>query len=95
MRNAANNFISKNRKESIFMWIDDEMRIRNLVKRKEISAKHYISSMLKEDIGISGITTGLIKDIGQSFQIYTGDERKIKGITRDAINKIIAKDLII
>jgi tRNA nucleotidyltransferase (CCA-adding enzyme) len=95
MRNAADNFISKNRKESVFIWIDEEMRIRNLVKRKEISAKRYIHSMLKEHIEISGITTGLIKDIEQSLEIYTGDERKIKGITRDAINKIIAKNLLI
>src|SRR5918912_4444896 len=73
MRNAADNFISKNRKESVFIWIDEEMRIRNLVKRKEISAKRYIHSMLKEHIEISGITTGLIKDIEQSLEIYTGD----------------------
>jgi tRNA nucleotidyltransferase (CCA-adding enzyme) len=94
MRNASDNFILKNQKNSILMWVDDEMRIRNLVKRKEISAKHYLNSLLTEHIEISGITSGLIGDIAQSFQIYTGDERRIKGITRDAINKIITNDLI-
>jgi FixJ family two-component response regulator len=38
---------------------------------------------------------GLKTDIRQSLQIYTGEEQKIKGITRDAVNKIIAKDLIL
>ena len=94
MKNATDNFILKNQNNSILMWIDDEMRIRNLVKRKEVCAKHYLSLLLKERIKTSGITSGLIGDVAQSFQIYTGDERRIKGITRDAINKIIADDLI-
>jgi tRNA nucleotidyltransferase (CCA-adding enzyme) len=94
MGDAADNFISKNRDESILMWIDDEMRIRNLLKRKEIFAKAYLNSVLTEHIKSSGITTGLMKDIQRSLQIYTGDERKIKGIARDAICKIIAKDVM-
>jgi len=92
MRNATDNFILKNKKNSILMWVDDEMRIRNLIKRREISAKHYLTSLLTEHIEISGITSGLIDDIAQSFQIYTGDERRIKGITIDAINKIITRE---
>jgi tRNA nucleotidyltransferase (CCA-adding enzyme) len=76
------------------MWIDDEMRIRTLLKRKEIFAKAYLNSVLTEHIKSSGITTGLTKDIQRSLQIYTGDERKIKGIARDAICKIIAKDVM-
>lgn len=91
---AADNFISKNRDESILMWIDDEMRIRNLLKRKEIFAKAYLNSVLTEHIKSSGITTGLMKDIQRSLQIYTGDERMIKGIARDAICKIIVKDVM-
>ena len=95
MRDAADNFISKNWDESILMWIDDDMRIRNLLRRKEIFAKPYLNSVLTEHIKSSGITTGLMKDIERSLQIYTGDERKIKGIARDAINKIIVKELIL
>jgi hypothetical protein len=94
MKNATDNFILKNQNRSIMIWIDDEMRIRNLVKRKEVCAKHYLSLLLTERIEISGITSGLIGDVAQSFQIYTGDERRIKGITRDAINKIIASDIV-
>jgi hypothetical protein len=95
MRDAADNFISKNWDESILMWIDDDMRIRNLLRRKEMFAKPYLNSVLTEHIKTSGITTGLMKDIERSVQIYTGDERKIKGIARDAINKIIVKDVIL
>jgi tRNA nucleotidyltransferase (CCA-adding enzyme) len=95
MRDAADKFISKNRDESILMWIDDDMRIRNLLKRKETFAKPYLNYVLTGHIKSSGITTGLMKDIERSLQIYTGDERKIKGIARDAINKIIVKDVIL
>jgi tRNA nucleotidyltransferase (CCA-adding enzyme) len=94
-RNATTSFIAKNEKESLFMWIDDEMKIRSLIKRKETFAKHYLNSMLSEHIESSGITMGLKTDMQQSVQIYTGEERKIKGITKDALNRIIAKDLIV
>jgi tRNA nucleotidyltransferase (CCA-adding enzyme) len=94
-RNATTSFISKNRKESLFMWVDDGMKIRSLVKRKEIFAKRYLNLMLSKYIESSGVTKGLKRDIRQSLQIYTGEERRIKGITRYAVNKIIAKDLII
>ncbi|HYZ49621.1 MAG TPA: hypothetical protein VE593_01940, partial [Nitrososphaeraceae archaeon] len=94
MRSATDNFILKNQKNSILMWVDDEMRIRNLVKRKETSAKHYLASLLTEHIEISGITSGLIGDIAQSFQIYTGDERRIKRITRNAIRDLVTHELI-
>jgi tRNA nucleotidyltransferase (CCA-adding enzyme) len=94
-RNATTSFISKNRKEALFMWVDDEMKIRSLIKRKEKFAKRYLNLLLSENIEISGITMGLKTDIRQSLQIYTGEERKIKGITRDAVNKIITKDLIL
>jgi tRNA nucleotidyltransferase (CCA-adding enzyme) len=94
-RNATTSFISKNRNESLFMWVDEEMKIRSLIKRKETFAKRYLNSMLSENIDISGVTMGLKTDIRQSLQIYTGEEQKIKGITRDAVNKIIAKDLIL
>jgi tRNA nucleotidyltransferase (CCA-adding enzyme) len=94
-RNATTSFISKNRKEAVFMWVDDEMKIRILVKRKETFAKSYLNLMLSEHIESSGVTMGLKTDIRQSLQIYTGEERRIKGIARDAVDKIIAKDLII
>lgn len=94
MRNATDNFILKNKKDSILMWVDNDMRIRNLIRRKETSAKRYLRSMLTEHIEISGITSGLIGDIARSFQIYTGDGQSIKGITRDAIKELIAHELI-
>jgi tRNA nucleotidyltransferase (CCA-adding enzyme) len=94
-RNATTSFISKNRKETVFMWIDDEMKIRILVKRKETFAKNYLNLMLSEDIESSGVTLGLKSDIRQSVQIYTGAQRRIKGIAKDAVDKIFAKDLIV
>jgi hypothetical protein len=51
--------------------------------------------MLSEDIESSGVTLGLKSDIRQSVQIYTGEQRRIKGIAKDAVDKIFAKDLIV
>jgi tRNA nucleotidyltransferase (CCA-adding enzyme) len=94
-RNAASSFISKNRREAVFMWIDNEMRIRSLVNRKEVFAKRYLKSKLSKHLECSGVTSGLKNDIRRSLQIYTGKERRIQGIAIDAVNKIIAKDFII
>ena len=77
------------------MWIDDEMKIRILVKRKETFAKNYLKLMLSEEIESSGVTLGLKSDIRQSVQIYTGAQRRIKGIAKDGVDKIFGKDLIV
>jgi hypothetical protein len=71
------------------------MKIRILVKRKETFAKNYLNLMLSEEIESSGVTLGLKSDIRQSVQIYTGAQRRIKGIAKDAVDKIFAKDLIV
>ena len=91
-KDSTTSFISKNRKESIMIWIDKEMRVRSLMDRKATDAKDYVELLLSKKIENIGITKGLTVDIRTTFQIYTGNEQEIKGIVRDAAYRILTTD---
>lgn len=90
-RNDTTSFISENIKKSLLMWIDNEMKVKSLVERKTTNAKEYVKSILdnKKDVGV---TKGLIEDIQETLQIYTGDEKEIHGLVKNAIYKLITTD---
>jgi tRNA nucleotidyltransferase (CCA-adding enzyme) len=92
MKDATASFISKNSKEALLMWVDKEMRVKSLVKRKATNAKDYVKLLLSGRIENIGITKGLIGDILGTLQIYTADKRKIKGVVKNAANEIITTD---
>jgi tRNA nucleotidyltransferase (CCA-adding enzyme) len=94
-KDATASYISKNSRESLLMWIDKEMRVKSLIERRTKNATDYVTLLLSGRIESIGITKGLIIDIRTTLQIYTGDERKIKGIIKDAITKIITTESII
>ena len=91
-KDSTTNFISKNRKESNMIWIDKEMKVRSLINRKATDAKDYVELLLSKKIENIGITKGLTIDIRRTFQIYTGNEREIKGIVKDAAYRILTTD---
>jgi tRNA nucleotidyltransferase (CCA-adding enzyme) len=84
-------FISENNKRSLLLWVNNEMRVESLVERKTINAKEYVEFILtkKKD---TGITKGLTEDIQKTLQIYTGDEKEIHGLVKNAIYKLIRTD---
>jgi tRNA nucleotidyltransferase (CCA-adding enzyme) len=91
-KDATTNFISKNSKESLLMWVDKEMKVKSFVERRAKSARDYIKLFLCERIESTGIAKGLISDVRSTLQIYTADERKIKGIVNDAVTEIVTTD---
>jgi tRNA nucleotidyltransferase (CCA-adding enzyme) len=90
-RNDTTSFISENIKKSLLMWIDNEMKVKSLVERKTTNAKEYVKLILanKKDVGV---TKGLIEDIQETLQIYTGDEKEIHGLVKNAIYKLVTTD---
>jgi len=91
-RNATTNFISKNNKEALLMWVDREMKVKCLVKRKATNAKDYLISLLTKKIESTGIKTKPLEEISGSLLIYTGDERKIKGLVKNAVYKLVTTE---
>jgi tRNA nucleotidyltransferase (CCA-adding enzyme) len=90
-RKDTSEFISENNKRSLLMWVNNEMKVESLVERKTINAKEYLEFILtkKKDIGI---TKGLTEDIQKTLQIYTGDEKEIHGLVKNAIYKLLTTD---
>jgi tRNA nucleotidyltransferase (CCA-adding enzyme) len=86
----TNSFISENIKRSLLMWVNNKMRVESLVERKTINAKEYLKFILnKKDIGI---TKGLREDMQGTLQIYTGDEKEMDGLVKNAVYKLITSD---
>ena len=96
-RNETRNFIIKNKKDSLLMWVDGkDMRVTTVVRRKAVSAKSYANSLLTTKINSIGITKGLMDDIQDTIRIYTGDEQsKIKGSLRNTINELLKTESFI
>lgn len=89
-RSDAVSFIL-NKKKPLMMWVDKEMRIAMLVNRKSTDAKQFAKSLLSKNIGNSGIVPDLIVD-RKRLQIYSGSERKIKGLALEAVNGIVSTE---
>lgn len=90
-RKDTASFISENIEKSLLIWVDNEMKVKSLVERKTTNAKEYVKLILanKKDVGV---TKGLIEDIQETLQIYTGDEKEIHGLVKNAIYKLITTD---
>jgi tRNA nucleotidyltransferase (CCA-adding enzyme) len=90
-RRDTSEFISENNKKSLLMWVNDEMKVKSLFERKTINAKEYVEFILtkKKD---AGITKGLTEDIQNTLQIYTGNERELRGLVKNAIYKLLTTD---
>ena len=55
-------------------WIGDDGRIYSIMDRNEFSFSKTISNCLTSEINEIGISTGLINDISNGFQIFVGKE---------------------
>jgi tRNA nucleotidyltransferase (CCA-adding enzyme) len=90
-KSDTSKFILENNKRSLLTWVNNEMKVKSLEERKIINAKEYVKFILtkKKDIGI---TKGLTEDIQNTLQIYTGDEKEIHGLVKNAIYKLITTD---
>jgi len=83
-------------KKALITWIDKDLRITTLVKRKDTGAKDFLRSLLLTSrIENSGVTKGLVADLqakakrrGKRLQIYTANERRIKGIVQEAMHEL-------
>jgi hypothetical protein len=74
------------------MWIDQEMKVKSLVKRKATNAKDYLILLLDKKINSTGIKTKPIQDTSGSLLIYTGDERRIKGLVKNAVYELVTTE---
>jgi len=89
-RKETASFLSS-RKKALLTWVDREMRIAKLVDRKASDARKFVRSLLA-NMESSGVAKDLIAG---KLQIYSGTDRKIKGVAKEAIGEVISTERLI
>jgi tRNA nucleotidyltransferase (CCA-adding enzyme) len=90
-RRDTASFLS-NRKRPLAIWVDREMRIAMLIDRKATDARKLVRSLLLNDAEKSGISRDLIVN---KLRIYSGNDRKIKGLVKEAVGKVVSTEHLI
>jgi tRNA nucleotidyltransferase (CCA-adding enzyme) len=88
-------FISETKnKKPLVTWVDREMRVAMLVDRKATDARQFARSLLLDRIENSGVAKDLIAD-RKKLRIYSGSERKIKGLALEAVGEVVSTEHLI
>lgn len=90
-RKDTASFLS-NRKKPLGIWVDREMRITMVIERKATDARKFVKSLLLNHRENSGISKDLIAN---KLQIYSGSDRKIKGLAKEAIGEVVSTERLI
>lgn len=89
-RNDTASFLS-NRKRPLVTWFDKEMRVAVLVDRKVMDARKFTKLLLQNKAN-SGVAKDLIAD---KLRIYSGRDRKIKGVAKKALEEVVSTERLI
>lgn len=90
-RKDTESFLS-NRKKPLAIWVDREMRVVMLIERKATDARKFVKSLLLNHRENSGISRDLIAN---KLQIYSGSDRKIKGLAKEAVGEVVSTEHLI
>ncbi len=94
-RKDTASFISNTKnKKPLVTWVDREMRVAMLVDRKATDARQFARSLLLDRIENSGVAKDLIAD-RKKLRIYSGSERKIKGLALEAVGEVVSTEHLI
>jgi tRNA nucleotidyltransferase (CCA-adding enzyme) len=85
-------FLSNRKSKPLAIWVDREMRIAMLIERKATDARKFAKSLLLTDRENSGISKELIAN---ELQIYSGSDRKIKGLAKEAVGEVVSRERLI
>ena len=73
------------------MWTDKDGKLQSLQSRRYDNAKKYLSDLIKNHIGESGIPKGLRSDFKIGFKITSGDEKQNTSVKK-SISKLLTTD---
>ena len=83
-------FIIKNNKKAVSMWIDKNKKILSLEKRAQNDAKKFLNHLLSKELEKSGIPRGIKPDIKKGFKIEAG--KNLSKSIKTTISEMIATD---
>ncbi|MGC2573475.1 MAG: hypothetical protein WA364_18325, partial [Candidatus Nitrosopolaris sp.] len=95
MKQETANFILKGGRRSLITWVDREMRVSTVIPRTNTNAVDFLKFLLTYKIENIGIPKGLIGDIRELFEIYSGDDQRLSGLAKEAAEDLITSDSLI
>jgi len=87
----SSKFININSKKSKLMWTDKDGKLQSLQSRRYDNAKKYLSDLIKNHIGESGIPKGLRADFRAGFKITSGNDKQNTSVKK-SISKLLTTD---
>lgn len=79
MRSEVNNFLLKNKINSLFIWTNNEMRVCSLKLRKNTKILDFLNDTIKNNKEI-GIPKGLKDDINNGFKLFFLNSRILQNV---------------
>jgi len=86
--NFSSKFININSKKSKLMWADKDGKLQSLQTRRYENAKSFLSDLIKNRIGESGIPKGLRGDFRTGFKITSGEGKQNISVKKSISNLI-------
>jgi len=92
-KKESESYIAKNYKNKL-LWVDESGRILSLQDRPLYHAKLFLRHLLKKNLSISGVPSGLVPDIKRGFGISDGKQAASKSIKK-ALTELTTTDGLI
>jgi tRNA nucleotidyltransferase (CCA-adding enzyme) len=83
-------FFSKH--DKVPYWIDKDMKILAISKRKNIDVKEFVSQILSGGRIEASLNKVILKDLRAGFDIFYGSERELGGSVKSALSRTILND---
>lgn len=84
----AEQFVGKNAKDSPFLWIGPNARIRVMVRRRHPGVASFLEDLLGRLVDESGVPSGLAPDLRAGFEITVGGRGTSKAVKRQLMELI-------
>lgn len=91
MRDNSASFLTNSKTRPHVAWVDADMRAAVLASRKVTDAKGFVRSLFGGRSNGSGITMDMLAD-RPMLRIYSGREKRLAGVARDAADRIVSTE---
>ena len=92
-KKESESYIAKNYKNKL-LWVDESGKILSLQDRSFHDAKLFLRHLLKKNLSVSGVPSGLVSDIKRGFRISDGKQAASKSIKK-ALTELTTTDGLI
>ena len=82
-------FLNKN---SVPFWIDRNMKVLTISKRKTTDVKEYVTEILSSNASGVGLNKDIAADLKLGYDVYGGAERELSGSIVSALGKLMIND---